>query len=226
MCPSLKGCTPLGCSPGRVSLKWAFLLVEECFLSLSTQLLPKYPVIPVLTLEELKVSSASSLSVLQPIVIVPPPVSVILLKDLRVSECSGQYQPPLFGDCRNGLGSYIDLLLKNSKFLYWRFLLILHFLCIAPKGRNWFLIQLGYSWPTISLNVISIFYLLRCRFLHQETVGSDSCQKMCWMFRVLEGVLDVEGEDSGLCLTLYLPAVEPWASYFISEFVYVSAKWG
>lgn len=46
------------------------------------------------------------------------------------------------------------------------------------------------------------------------------------MFGILERVIEVEGEDSGLSLTLYFGAVETWASYFISEFVYMSAKWG
>ena len=59
----------------------------------------------------------------------------------------------------------------------------------AAIGRKWCLIQLGYGWPVISLNVISIFYILHYRFLHQETVG----------VRFLpENVLDVWGPGRGI----------------------------
>lgn len=36
----------------------------------------------------------------------------------------------------------------------------------------------------------------------------DCCQKMCWIFGVLERILDIEGEDFGLSLALYLEVME------------------
>lgn len=109
----------------------------------------------------------------------------------------------------------------SHEFFHWGFPLIATFPLQCPQRRNWFL----DSRTMISLNVISIFHILPYRFLHQETVGSDSCQK---------NVLDLWCPGKGIgqrgrtlvCLTHCFWAVGPWASYFISEFVYVSAKQG
>ena len=111
------------------------------------------------------------------------------------------------------------LLLKISTNIHFFFFLQ------CPKRQELIPVQLGYSWTSISLNVISIFHILPSGFCIRKPLG-QILARMCAGCVVKEYQTKREKEDSGLSLTFYLQALEPGATYFIFEFVYTSAEQG